>query len=111
MSLVRLSNRCICHASRRLYRADKAKRTHGTSPDTPCSFHSPVTNHDRHENGFATSSGPAIDVADDVSANMLRQTATSDRLELSPWVNQVHDSFTDNIHRIISNFVLFERRH
>lgn len=68
------------------FQTDKAKRSHGTSPDTPCSFYS---NHDRSQNGFATTSGPAIDVADDVSATMLRETAASGTLELSPWVNQV----------------------
>lgn len=72
---------------------DKAKRAHGTSPDTPCSFYSSPTNHDRHQDGLAVSSGPAIDVSGDLSANMLRQTATADVLELSPWVNQVCFNF------------------
>jgi len=69
------------------YVLDKARRTCGTSPDTPCSFYMEPTDHDR-ENAPHLSSGPSIGVDDEESTNVFETTASVDALNLSPWVNQ-----------------------
>jgi len=69
------------------YVLDKAKRTHGTSPETPCSFYSEPTDHDR-EDIAQLATGPSIGVDDVESTDVIQTTASADALELWPWVNQ-----------------------
>ncbi|KLO20320.1 Cl-channel protein [Schizopora paradoxa] len=66
---------------------DKAKRTRGTSPDTPCSFYVEPTDHER-EDASHLASGPSIGVDDEESSNVIETTASAEALNLSPWVNQ-----------------------
>ncbi|KAI5120350.1 hypothetical protein M0805_009425 [Coniferiporia weirii] len=69
------------------YVLDKARRTRGTAAGTPCSFYSEPTDHDREEiANLAT--GPAIAVDDEAFTSIIRETASSEILELWPWVNQ-----------------------
>ncbi|KAH8119059.1 chloride channel [Phellopilus nigrolimitatus] len=69
------------------YILDRARRTHGTSADTPCSFYSMPTDHDREEiANLAT--GPAMAIDDETFTNIIREAASSETLELWPWVNQ-----------------------
>lgn len=70
------------------YVLDKARRTRGTSPNTPCSFYAEPTGHDR-EDASHLASGPSIGVDDEESTNVIETTASADALNLSPWVNQV----------------------
>ena len=67
---------------------DKAKRTRGTSSETPCSFYSEPTDHDREEIADLAS-GPAIAIDDEDSTSIIRETASAEILEVWPWVNQV----------------------
>ncbi|THH05633.1 hypothetical protein EW145_g4647 [Phellinidium pouzarii] len=63
---------------------DKAKRTHGVSTNTPCSFYSVPSHHDREEiANLAT--GPAIAIDDEVFANITNETASTETLDLWPW--------------------------
>lgn len=70
-----------------IFEIDKARRTKGTTPDTPCSFYTEPSQHDRE--GIANlASGPAIAADDEESADIIHNTASRDILELWPWVNQ-----------------------
>ena len=67
---------------------DKARRTRGTSPDTPCSFYAEATDHDRED--IATlATGPAIGIDDEAFTRVMQESASPEVLELWPWVNQV----------------------
>ena len=67
--------------------ADKAKRVQDVSLDTPCSF-AAEEDHDEVElAGIAT--GPGVGVDDDISMEIMENTARSEELKLWPWVNQV----------------------
>ncbi|EIN11552.1 voltage-gated chloride channel [Punctularia strigosozonata HHB-11173 SS5] len=69
------------------YVLDKSSRLRGTTSETRCSFiaHDDVPS---TPDLPASSSGQAIGVEEEISAEILRNTATRDVLNLSPWVNQ-----------------------
>ena len=85
---------------------DKAKRTRGTSPDTPCSFYAEPTDHER-EDASHLASGPSIGVDDEESTNVIETTASAEALNLSPWVNQVGRPN----HRFAQDIDAYSRRH
>ncbi|EJD02821.1 uncharacterized protein FOMMEDRAFT_107818 [Fomitiporia mediterranea MF3/22] len=69
------------------YILDRAKRSFGTTTDTPCSFYSMPTDHDREE--IATlATGPAVASDDEMFSRVIGQRASAEKLELWPWVNQ-----------------------
>ena len=60
----------------------------GTDADTPCSFASEADDHDEVEfSGIAT--GPGVGMDDDISLEIMENTARPNELKLWPWVNQV----------------------
>lgn len=70
------------------YVIDKTKRQHNVSPETPCLFVSDTDDGDELEfSGMA--SGPGVGMDDDVSLEIIENTARPDELKLWPWVNQV----------------------
>ncbi|KAL5523651.1 hypothetical protein ACEPAG_7824 [Sanghuangporus baumii] len=69
------------------YIVDRAKRSFGTTTDTPCSFYSMRTDHDRDE--LATLAiDPAIASDDETFSRVIYQHASAEKLELWPWVNR-----------------------
>ncbi|KAJ3555645.1 hypothetical protein NM688_g2466 [Phlebia brevispora] len=69
------------------YVIDKARKRQGVSRDTPCSFASENEGHDELEfSGIAT--GPGVGMDDDISLEIIENTATPEVLKLWPWVNQ-----------------------
>lgn len=73
------------HMSRIL---EKARDIEGISRDTPCSF---VPEREDHGEGEFSSiaAGPGVGVDDDVSLEIIENSATSNVLKLWPWMNQV----------------------
>ena len=58
------------------------------SLDTPCSFASEADDRDEVEfAGIAT--GPGVGMDDDISLEIMENTARPDELKFWPWVNQV----------------------
>lgn len=82
----------ICSDFLLIYK-DKAKRAHGASDETPCSFHSASTAHDREAlSGLET--GPAVADDEETFSRVIRERASSALVDFSPWVSQVHLFFS-----------------
>lgn len=67
---------------------EKARDIEGISRDTPCSFVPEREDHGEGElSGIAA--GPGVGMDDDVSLEIIENTASSNVLKLWPWMNQV----------------------
>lgn len=77
------------HFTELKYYLDKAERTQGISLETPCCFYSERTEREHMGLPESLTSGPALGLSDEESADILQNTASPDILKLWPWVNQV----------------------
>ena len=78
----------FCTPTNAIVLPDRAKRSFGTTPETPCSFYSMPTDHDRDELS-TLETGPAVASDDETFARVIHQHASPEKLELWPWVNRV----------------------